>query len=785
MSEDQDERREMVADFVTESREMLDDIEPQILALEKHASNSGDIDDEILNTIFRLFHSLKGMASFLDLQTVIHVTHEAETLLDIFRKRQMPIETEHVDLLCRTSDFIRTLLEVIEQRLTDDGFEEAAEKIVGEIQIRIENGKNGCENSKISDKAEPVCESAQSLSVTERTEEIDVVQNEDVVDFSLTITPEMMKRFLDEAADIFEEAESTLLQMELRPHDHELVEQVFRSFHSFKGNAGFFGFADFEKLSHKAESLLDAIREGENEATPAMISVLLSVVDVLRVGMSQVEQGRGGKIAEMEKIIHSLEQLEAPIEINTETIITFEEMKAEVEDFEPESEAEPMLLESTAKKAAGDPPARKDEAEKKQNGAGQVALRVDVEKLDQLLDLVGEMVISVSMVSNSPDLAGLSLDRFEKSMMHLTKITRDIQDVSMSMRMIPLSGMFRKMVRLVRDVAMKENKKVDLEIIGEETEVDKTIIEQISDPLVHLMRNAVDHGIETVEQRVSLGKSPRGVVEITASYDRGMARITISDDGAGIPVECLARKAVDKRLISEDEAQRVIRYNNADAIADLVFTPGLSSAQIITDFSGRGVGMDIVHENIVRSLHGSVSVATTKGKGSTFTIHLPLNTAILQATVFRIGAAHLAVPTHVVSEVVRLDRSSRIEVVRSQALRVREQIVPVLQVGRLFNLDRGSEQASSNGGSTVLALLVRTSAGLGAVLVDDLIDQGSFLIHALPGYLGRTPWVSGCIVGTHDRVVLLVNTHNLMEHARQAGQEVREPQGSDAHRGQV
>ena len=733
MSEDQDERREMVTDFVTESREMLDDIEPQILALEKHATNSGDIDDEILNTIFRLFHSLKGMASFLDLQTVIHVTHEAETLLDIFRKRQMPIETEHVDLLCRTSDFIRTLLEVIEQRLTDDGFEEAAEKIVGEIQIRIENGKNGCEKSKISGKEEPVCEIAQSLGNAERTEEIDIVQNEDVVDFSLTITPEMMKRFVDEAADIFEEAESTLLQMELRPHDHELVEQVFRSFHSFKGNAGFFGFADFEKLSHRAESLLDAIREGENEATPAMISVLLSVVDVLRVGMSQVEQGRGGKIAELEKIIHSLEQLEVPNEIESSTIITFDEMNAAEDEAVSEEAAEAELVEAAPTKSAVLQPVRKEEAEKKPNGAGQVALRVDVEKLDQLLDLVGEMVISVSMVSNSPDLAGLSLDRFEKSMMHLTKITRDIQDVSMSMRMIPLSGMFRKMVRLVRDVAMKENKKVDLEIIGEETEVDKTIIEQISDPLVHLMRNAVDHGVESPAERLAAGKPETGRVTLEAKHSAGEVWILIKDDGNGISRDKLLKKAIERGVVSEE----AYGWKDED-VYKLVFEPGLSTASQVSSISGRGVGMDVVKRNIEK-LRGRIDIRSTPGVGSVFILRIPLTLAIIDGMIVQVGDIKYAIPITSINESLR-PQESQITVTPEglELLNVRHRLLPVIRLHEVYKVARARTKLTEG-----ILIVVEHDLKKYCLFVDEMVGQHQIVIKGLPEYFGKVRGVSG------------------------------------------
>ena len=737
MSSELDERREMVHDFVTESREMLDDIEPQILALEKHASQSGDIDDEILNTIFRLFHSLKGMASFLDLQTVMQVTHEAETLLDIFRKRQMPMEGEHVELLCRTSDFVRELLDVIEQRLSDNGYEDAAGKIIGEIQTKINDGRNQdkvVEAAKENEVYEAVSEIAQ---VAAQEPEVSEPVLEFAEEFKLTITPEMIKRFTDEAMDTFEEAESTLLQMELRPNDKQLIEQVFRNFHSFKGNAGFFGYADFEKLSHKAENLLDSVRDGRSSASPAIISILLSVVDVLRIGVHGLEKGELVSIPNLPQLLRSMEEVETG---KTEPLDRDAKIFPDITDEEPQKTVEkpgrPKNDESSDKDEGQETPAggaRSGGADKKSAATSQMALRVDVEKLDQLLDLVGEMVISVSMVANSPDLVGLNLDRFEKSIMHLTKITRDIQDVSMSMRMIPLSGVFRKMVRLVRDVAMKENKKVDLEIIGEETEVDKTIIEQISDPLVHLIRNAVDHGVETPAARVAAGKPETGRVTLEAKHSAGEVWILIKDDGNGINRDKLIKKAIERGITNED----AYGWKDED-VYKLVFEPGLSTAAQVSSISGRGVGMDVVKRNIEK-LRGRIDIRSTPGAGTIFILRIPLTLAIIDGMIVQVGDIKYAIPITSINESLR-PAENQITVTPEglELLNVRHQLLPVIRLHEIYNVKHARTKLIEG-----ILIVVEHDLKKYCLFVDEMVGQHQIVIKGLPEYFGRIRGVSG------------------------------------------
>ena len=747
MSAEQDERREMVHDFVTESREMLDDIEPQILALEKHASQSGDIDDEILNTIFRLFHSLKGMASFLDLQTVIQVTHEAETLLDIFRKRQMPMEGDHVELLYRTSDFVRGLLDVIEQQLSDCGHEDAAGKIIVEIQTKINTGREKVlENQNEELVSKTVCEKAQLPTVEAVLENLD--------EFKLTITPEMIKRFMDEALDAFEEAESSLLEMEIRPHDRELIEQVFRSFHSFKGNAGFFGYSDFEKLSHKSESILDSVREGKSQASPAIISILLSVVDVLRIGVHGLEKGQVVRVPNLDQLLRSMSEVEVGMSMETNP------------EPSPEDNAVvrpvTIALESTN---LNDHPGENGEGgnlnipgvplpnqEKKPVSASQVALRVDVEKLDQLLDLVGEMVISVSMVANSPDLTGLHLDRFDKSMMHLTKITRDIQDVSMSMRMIPLSGIFRKMVRLVRDLSIKEHKKVDLDIIGEETEVDKTIIEQISDPLVHLIRNSVDHGIEMPEERIAAGKPESGLVTIEAKHSAGEVWIIIKDDGKGISREKLLKKAIERGIATEEA------YNWKDEdVYKLVFEPGLSTAAEVSSISGRGVGMDVVKRNIEK-LRGRIDIRSTSGQGTAFVLRIPLTLAIIEGMIVQVGTVKYAIPITSIKESLRPQRSQiTVTPEGMEILSVRGNLVPIIRLHEVYRVKPVIDDLTKG-----ILIMVESDLKKYCIFVDEMIGQQQIVIKGVPEYFGNIRGVSGFAILADGEVSTILDVTGLV-----------------------
>ena len=700
MSEDLNERLEMINDFVTESREMLDNIEPQIIQMEKDALDSDGMNHEIVNSLFCLFHSIKGMSSFLDLQLVMKVTHEAETLLDIYRKGQLTLESEHIDILNQTCDFIRCLLDSIEQNLNDVGFEEQAEVIVGEIRHISDRFRMSSPAGNISQDQE----------------------------LQLKISPEMVKRFAEEALETFAEAETALLALEHQPGNDGLIEQAFRALHSFKGNAGFFGYLDFEQVSHKAENVLNEIRDGSDRATAETVSVLLTVIDALREGLQRLDAAEDVALPGKVMLIEKLDG----VNIKKESVLPQNQ----------DHDSGNVL---------------KEEVVKKPLSGTQQAVRVDIEKLDSLLDLVGELVIAEAMVSHNPDLQGLQLDRFDKAVLQLSKITRDIQDVTMSLRMIPLAGTFNKMVRLVRDLALKENKKVNLQIIGEETEVDKTIIEQISDPLVHLIRNAIDHGLETPEERQQAGKPGTGQLTIEAKHSTGEVWIIIRDDGRGLNREKILQKALERGLIRDGT-----REIKDEEVWKLILEPGLSTAAQITSISGRGVGMDVVRRNI-ENLRGRIEIKSRAGEGTLFAVRIPLTLAIIDGMVVRVGNNRYTIPIISIKESFQ-PKSSQITCTPDglEVVKIRNEIFPVLRLHELYRV-----QSDYHALTAGILILVESEERKCCLFVDDLIGQQQIVIKGLSNILGKIRGVSGCAILGDGEVSMILDVANLINSAEE------------------
>ena len=576
------EQSEFIDAFLTEAREMLDEVEPLLIDLEKRSQESSNVDSEVINTIFRLFHSLKGAAGFLDLATVGKVSHEAETLLDLFRKGKADLSSEHIDLLNRTTDFIRTLLDSIEKQMNDTGFDGEAGELISVLKKEINSLKSGKHDQQPLLDTKPVQESKPALpSINEMGSPEDL---------HLEISPDIINQFQSEAEELLKIAEDALISHEKEPNNVEFISQAFRALHSLKGNAGFLGYSDIEQLSHQSETVLDLIRGQRGVSDNETLTLLLDVIDFIRGGVKDIGLGKQPDIPGTPGLVSLLNEAAAKYEI-VEEAAQPETSEAPISTPQNKSNDNPgkidhsinksqslsskpnaisldvgpmgetALLDGHGLQQESDIDRRSGEDRRiggrretdKATSANQT-IRVDVEKLDMLMDLVGELVISEALVSQNPDLKGLniSLDRFEKSSAQLNKITRDLQDIAMSIRMISLLGTFRKMIRLTRDLSQKCAKKIDLKIIGEETEVDKTVIEQINDPLVHIIRNCIDHGLETPEERESMGKPPVGCVTLEAKYAGGEVWISITDDGKGLDREKILSKAREQGLISGD-----------------------------------------------------------------------------------------------------------------------------------------------------------------------------------------------------------------------------------------
>lgn len=774
-----EEQQEILLGFVEEGREMIDEAEPLIIDLERIAEEADEINLEMVNTVFRLFHSLKGGAGFLDLTTISSVTHEAETLLDMFRKGKAKLESHHIDLMNRTCDFLRSLLDQIESEFHDHGREEEAETIKTELVVAIEQLK-GSESGEANEESggQETVESAQEPSAHAEAEAAPAEEPEadfemDQADFQLTVTPEMVETFVAEGNENLEKAESALLDLEKSPGDADLIQQAFRAFHSFKGNCGFLGYRDMERLSHGSESVLDLIREGKLELESKVANLILEIIDFLHGAVSGLADGKFPNIPATPGLLHLLEDYSGTsIEPAKKAPKPAAEPPA-AKELEPapaetakeappkpaEKPAEPAKKETpkakpAAKESAGNTPKRTSSATQRQS------VRVDVEKLDVLLDLVGELVISEAMVAQNPDFRDIDIpmERFEKAVMQLDKITRDLQDVSMSIRMIPLSGTFRRMIRLVRDLSQKAGKKVDLQIEGEETEVDKTVIEQITDPLVHIIRNALDHGLETPDERTANGKDPTGTLKLEAKYVGGEVWINIVDNGRGLNHEKIMNKAVERGILDKDPSEY-----KPEEIWQMIFHPGFSTADKITDVSGRGVGMDVVKRNI-ESIRGKVDIRSEQGKGSTFTLRIPLTLAIIDGMIVRIGQDRYTIPINAIRESLQAADDMVTRTMDGQEIiRVRENLYPIVRLHELLDIDRSYRPPLEEG----IIMIVEDEGQVICLFVDELLGQQQIVIKGLSDYIGNHRCISGCTILGDGDISLIVDVAGVLSYAQE------------------
>jgi len=787
-----DEKHEFVSEFVNSSRELLDDVEPQIIALEKKSNAYGQVDPEILNTIFRLFHTLKGTAAFVDLQTITSVTHEAETLLDIFRKEKIDLQTEHIDLLCRTSDFIRNILDAVENQLDDKGFENIANEIVIDLKSTITavsseagGGRNlSPENFNGGPAPLPAAGGADKNerrigennllekkdSNGEEEEEEEKGDNFDEA-LRLIITPEMKMRFTQETCELCEEAELMLLAFERVPDNLELAANAFRALHSIKGNAGFFGFAELEKISHAAENVLDSIRNGAKKPDKNVMSVVLTSIDYLRNGAKKIGENTRLDAEEAALLTAALESLNDENATNAaEKENGFSTGKTGKIIENNNGAADETGKDSVSENTSGRAGREEESAKEIQISTGAPAaptslttststsslssqyIRIDTEKLDALLDLVGEMVIAESMVANSPDLRGLQLEKFEKAIHHLNKITRDIQETALAMRMIPLSSTFHKMERLVRDLSNKFNKKIKFEIVGEETEVDKTIIEQISDPLVHIIRNSIDHGLESNEERVKAGKPSAGVIRLEAKHSAGEVWIIIEDDGRGLDREKIIKKAVDNLLIKGDGSEL-----KDEEVWKLIFEPGFSTAEKVSNISGRGVGMDVVKRNIEK-LRGRVDIRTQKGGGTMIILRIPLTLAIIDGMEIKVGNSRYIIPISSIRQSFKTlpDKISHTPD-GAEIVNTRGELLPIIRLHSMYDIKPLHTKIEDG-----LLIIVENNEKKCCLFVDELIGQQQIVIKGLSNYLGHVRGVSGCAIMGDGEISLILDIGDLV-----------------------
>jgi two-component system chemotaxis sensor kinase CheA len=589
--------------------------------------------------------------------------------------------------------------------------------------------------------------------------------------------------FLQEGEDNLSKADQTLTSVERNGPDPEAVNLLFRIFHSIKGVAASLDLQEITALSHTTETMMNLVRQGSLALKGGVLDLLFDVTRLLGVMLGRVRQAidRGAPLApspEMPALRRRIEAVirgEPPEEPDLPDVppgvplgkILSETLKV----VSPEVVDQALAAQRETGRKLGEELVARGAVEPKQvaqalrlqeaaaEGAAVTRLRetikVDLARVDHLVEMIGELVIVEAMVINDPDILALSSPRVRNYLGQLAKITRDLQDVGLRMRMVPVRSVFQKMARVVRDLSRQSGKQVQLVISGEGAEMDRSMVEQISDPLVHMIRNAVDHGLEPATERLQAGKPPMGTIRLSAYHEGGSIVIEVADDGRGLDREAILRKALSLGLVREGEPL------SDGEVYNLIFTPGFSTANKVTEISGRGVGMDVLRRN-VEQMRGRVLISTERGVHTTFKIVLPLTLAIIDGMLVACGPERYILPTLSIVESIQPDETTLVTFAgKGELVNVRGEILPLLRLGRLFGVPGAVEDPTQG-----LVVVVESLGRKVGLLVDEVVTQQQVVIKSLGAGLQNVPFVAGAAILSDGRVGLILNTDELASYLR-------------------
>ncbi len=601
-----------------------------------------------------------------------------------------------------------------------------------------------------------------SPSAQEAEEGHEEVKEEEV---ALGDDPELYQSFITEARDHLASVEVNVVELETRPDDAEVINAIFRPFHTIKGVAGFLNLTAINRLAHALEDMLDAARSGRLTITSAVIDLILEGVDALKSMIDDLERVVAGEKRALET--PGVEDLIARVremvesggrKLLGETLVEKGVVKEqdveealEVQKEHPEKKVGEILVESGKARAKDVVHALREQR------PVEATIKIEAHKLDNLMDMVGELVIAQSMIRQNPVLQSLPDPKLQQDIGQLARITAELQKTAMALRMVPIRQTFQKMIRLVRDLSKKSGKKVRLLMEGEDTEIDRNMVEEIYEPLVHIVRNAVDHGIEPPEERLSQGKPDEGTVLLRAYHKGGDIVIEISDDGRGLDKDKILHKAMERGLVEPGEEL------SEQEVFHLIFRPGFSTAEKITDVSGRGVGMDVV-KRAVEKLRGRIEISSEPGRGSTFTLRLPLTLAIIDGMVLKVADQRYILPTLSIQETLKPDRRQCFTVAgKGEVVKVRDELLPLVKLSKLFGLPDGRPPWEA------LVIVVESEGKKKALQVDDVLGKQEVVIKSLGEAFEGVKGVAGGAIMGDGKVGLILDVGGIFKLSEEMG----------------
>ncbi len=549
-----------------------------------------------------------------------------------------------------------------------------------------------------------------------------------------TADAELGRMFVTDAIDLLGTIETVVLKLETAPGDAKLLNDLFRPFHTVKGNAGALGFMSIQAVAHKVETLLDLARSGQHALGPAEIDVVLKAVDLLTLMAQDLPiRVAGGPATDVaarrQALMGAVDALIAGGSPDPPSPVT--------DEGHGPTPAEAAAWEDALPKRRWDD--------------GQSTVKVNTDKLDSLVDLVGELVIAQSILAENPVVVRSADDRLNRQLAHTKRITSELQRQAMAMRMVPIRQTFQKMARLVRDLSHQSGKPIDLVLAGEDTELDRKVVEHLTDPLMHMVRNTIDHGIEAPEVRAAAGKPAQAQLRLSAFHQAGAIVIEIADDGAGLNTAKILDKAIMLGLVAEGETPA------AADVHQLIFRPGFSTADQVTEISGRGVGMDVVQRNI-EALRGRIDIRTAPSEGTTFTLRLPLTLATVDGLLLAVGGERFVIPAFAVRESLR-PAEEQLHSMRGRTciLQLRDRLIPVLRLAEVFNIARARTEVTE---ATVV--VIEDNGRQAALVVDDLLGKQEVVIKTLGEPFQAVRGVAGGAILGDGRIGLILDAGGLL-----------------------
>ena len=713
---------EHLSDFLEEASDTVSQLNAALLKMEK----SPQEDLELVNDTFRFFHNLKGNSALIGYRELNELTHEAESLLNRFRTQQAMPDEPTIDLLLSVTDAVEGLIKAVDgnaARVVPDDTSALLTELMT-LQAGTETGQDMAADALQNASIDP-----------HKARELDV-------------DPEDLQVFQCAVHQQFENIRLAFEQLEKDPEHQDSIDSLFRSFDSLGNACSYMEFEDVSDYAKRTATLVDQGRCA-GQGFELMLSILDQEADILRDMVDQnLSVFLGGDLSALET---------SP----TQGESGFGSEEAPGRESAPDVHARGNET-AGQEQVCGQQPAAKTADPVETSSAPSQAkatttIRVDHERLDHLMNLIGELIINRNRYSlltreleEGRDI-GQIVQHLSETTDAMARISDDLQDTIMQVRMVPVKTVFSKFPRLVRDLSRKSGKKVELITEGEETELDKSVVEAIGDPLVHLIRNSMDHGLEDADVRKRAGKGETGHIWLRASHEGNAVVIEVQDDGKGIDPEVIKAKAIEKQILTQEEAGKL---DDKEAI-ELIFAPGFSTAGEVTDISGRGVGMDVVRNNI-KNLNGNVSVSSTLGQGSTFTLSLPLTLAIIEALLVKVAGQTYAIPLDAVSETTKISARQVSEVNKRQATTLRGHVLGLVELSELLGLK--TEKAKRDILPLVIISVNDKRLGL---IVDTLLHRQEIVIKSMGQYLGDLQGLSGATIMGDGSVILILDPNEI------------------------